>query len=257
MSVILNEKEYVERIIEKGEVGKKPTSTLFLLSKYYRQEMKLSEKKTSEKLNEFMEKNYKDYNPALWEDLIEDVSRKGKKYLLQEIEYVGITENELSSIALVKGLKYQKLLFTMLCFAKLYNTISKTNNGWVNTEIPDLYRVARVIVKYKNDKFLYLNDLEKTKLISFSNKNDNLNMKVNFIDTEGEIILKITDFRELGYEYENYIGKNKFFKCSECGRLVKRRTNNQLYCLECSKKMNLEKQRERDKMKNLDSETPL
>lgn len=196
MSVILNEKEYVERIIEKGEVGKKPTSTLFLLSKYYRQEMKLSEKKTAEKLNEFMEKNYKDYNPALWEDLIEDVSRKGKKYLLQEIEYVGITENELSSIALVKGLKYQKLLFTMLCFAKLYNTISKTNNGWVNTEIPDLYRVARVIVKYKNDKFLYLNDLEKTKLISFSNKNDNLNMKVNFIDTEGEIILKITDFRD-------------------------------------------------------------
>ena len=170
MSVILNEKEYVERIIEKGEVGKKPTSTLFLLSKYYRQEMKLSEKKTAEKLNEFMEKNYKDYNPALWEDLIEDVSRKGKKYLLQEIEYVGITENELSSIALVKGLKYQKLLFTMLCFAKLYNTISKTNNGWVNTEIPDLYRVARVIVKYKNDKFLYLNDLEKTKLISFSIK---------------------------------------------------------------------------------------
>ena len=82
-------------------------------------------------------------------------------------------------------------------------------------------------------------------------------MKVNFIDTEGEIILKITDFRELGYEYENYIGKNKFFKCSECGRLVKRRTNNQLYCLECSKKMNLEKQRERDKMKNLDSGTPL
>ena len=59
MSVILNEKEQAEKIIEKGEVGNKPTSTLFLLSKYYRQEEKLGEKKTAQKLNEFMEKNFK------------------------------------------------------------------------------------------------------------------------------------------------------------------------------------------------------
>ena len=73
MSVILNEKEQAEKIIEKGEVGNKPTSTLFLLSKYYRQEEKLGEKKTAQKLNEFMEKNYKGYNEALWEDIIEDI----------------------------------------------------------------------------------------------------------------------------------------------------------------------------------------
>ena len=50
MSVILNEKEQAEKIIEKGEVGNKPTSTLFLLSKYYRQEEKLGEKKNSSKI---------------------------------------------------------------------------------------------------------------------------------------------------------------------------------------------------------------
>ena len=61
MSVILNEKEHAEKIIKKGEVGNKPTSTLFLLSKYYRQKLKLSENKTSEKLNEFMYNNYKNY----------------------------------------------------------------------------------------------------------------------------------------------------------------------------------------------------
>ena len=59
MSVILNEKEQAEKKKKKGEVGNKPTSTLFLLSKYYRQEEKLGEKKTAQKLNEFMEKNYK------------------------------------------------------------------------------------------------------------------------------------------------------------------------------------------------------
>ena len=79
MSVVLNETKQAETILEKGEVGNKPTSTLFLLSKYYRQKLKLSENKTSEKLNEFMNNNYKNYNPVLWEDIIEDISRKGKK----------------------------------------------------------------------------------------------------------------------------------------------------------------------------------
>ena len=41
MPVVLNEKKQAEYIIEKGEVGNKPTSTLFLLAKYYRQKEKL------------------------------------------------------------------------------------------------------------------------------------------------------------------------------------------------------------------------
>lgn len=36
MSIVLNEVKQAEYIIEKGEVGNKPTSTLFLLGKYYR-----------------------------------------------------------------------------------------------------------------------------------------------------------------------------------------------------------------------------
>lgn len=46
-------------------------------------------------------------------------------------------------------------------------------------------------------------------------------MKVNFINNDSNVILKIKDFRELGYEYQNYIGDGKFIRCSECGRLVK------------------------------------
>lgn len=240
MSVILNEKEQAEKIIEKGEIGNKPTSTLFLLSKYYRQEEKLGEKKTAQKLNEFMEKNYKGYNEALWEDIIEDISKKGKKYLLQEIESINITKAELDNISSIENIKYEKLLFTMLCYAKLYNTLSDINNGWVNTDIKELYKVARVTVKYRNNKFLYLNDLEKTGLISFSSKNDNLNIKVNFIDNDSDVVLKINDFRELGYEYQNYIGDGKFIRCSECERLVKKNGENDhstKYCTKCAKEI--------------------
>ena len=247
MSVVLNEKKQVEYIIEKGEVGNKPTSTLFLLAKYYRQKENLNKEQTFNKLNEFMEKNYKNYNSATWEDIIEDISKKANKYPLREIDCIEITKSEIDMIRNVCDIKYEKLLFTMLCYAKLYNKISDKNNGWVNTDIKELFRVARVSVRYRNDKFLYLNDLETAGLISFSNKNDNLNLRVTFVDNNSDTVLKIDDFRELGYEYLNYIGDGKFIRCECCKKLIRKKSNKQKYCTDCYKRINSDMTNERQK----------
>lgn len=244
MSVVLNEKKQAEYIIEKGEVGNKPTSTLFLLAKYYRQKENLNKEQTFNKLNEFMESNYKNFNSATWEDIIENISKKANKYPLREIDYIEITQSEIDTIRNVCNIKYEKLLFATLCYAKLYNKISDKNNGWVNTDIKELFRIARVTVRYRNDKFLYLNDLETAGLISFSNKNDNLNLRVTFIDDNSEVVLKIDDFRELGYEYLNYIGDGKFIRCECCKKLVRKSSKNMKYCNKCSKEKQLEWQRE-------------
>ena len=247
MPVVLNEKKQAEYIIEKGEVGNKPTSTLFLLAKYYRQKENLNKEQTFNKLNEFMENNYKNYNSATWEDIIEDISKKANKYPLREIDYIEITKSEIDMIRNVCDIKYEKLLFTMLCYAKLYNNISDKNNGWVNTDIKELFRVARVSVRYRNDKFLYLNDLETAGLISFSNKNDNLNLRVTFVDNNSDTVLKIDDFRELGYEYLNYIGDGKFIRCECCKKLIRKKSNKQKYCTDCYKRINSDMTNERQK----------
>lgn len=244
MSVILNETKQAERILEKGEVGNKPTSTLFLLGKYYRQKEELNKTQTFTKLNEFMSEHYNNYNAALWENTIEDISKKAHKYALKEIDKIEITKTELDKISELNNIKCKKLLFTMLCYAKYHNIISDKNNGWVNAEIRELYRIARVTVKHRADKFLYLNDLEQMGLIEFSSKNDNLNLKVTFIDDDGDIVLTISDFRELGYEYLNYIGNGKFIRCECCGRLVKTTGKNTHYCTECQREKRLETKRE-------------
>lgn len=256
MPIVLNEVKQAEHIIEKGEVGNKPTSTLFLLGKYYRVKENLDKEQTFNKLNEFMEHNYKNYNSALWEDIIEDICKKVNKYSLREFDSIGITQKELDIISEIDSLKYQKLLFTMLCYAKLYNLISENNNGWINADIKEIFKIARVSVKYRNDKFLYLNDLEKTGLISFSNKNDNLNIRVNFVDMNGESIFDIDDFRELGYEYLNYIKKGRFIRCVECKRLVKKKNKHDYstkYCSTCSKKIESQNALERKrKQRNIE-----
>lgn len=259
MPVVLNETQQAKHIIEKGEVGNKPTSTLFLLAKYYRQKENLNKEQTFTKLNKFMEINYKNYNPATWEDIIEDISKKANKYPLREIDCIEITKSEIDTIREMNDIKYEKLLFTILCYAKLYNKISDKNNGWVNADIKELFRVARVTVRYRNDKFLYLNDLESDGLISFSNKNDNLNLRVNFINDD-EVVLKIDDFRELGYEYLNYIQKGNFTRCQICGKLIEVTGNKKKYCDECAKEVEknnakLRKRKQRNKCHEIENPT--
>ncbi len=235
MTILLNEVKEAKRLLETREIGSKPTAALFLLAKYYRQKECLNRNNTIEKLNAFMALCDKHYNPALWEDIIEDIAKKADKYPLREIDAIGITQKELNHIKTLNGMKYEKLAFAMLCHAKLHDTLFPDNHGWVNASIPEIYQTARVTVKYRKDKFLYLNDMEATGLISFSVKNDNLNLRVNFIDMEGTPVLKINDFRELGYEYLNYYKEGKFSRCTECQKLYIRKTNNQKYCELCAK----------------------
>lgn len=251
MSVVLNETKEAERIIESGEVGSKPTATLFLLAKYYRQKKNMNKEKTANELNSFMLHYYKNYNSALWEEIIEDISKKAIKYSLREIDYIEISYKEIETINMVSRLHHRKLLFTMLCYAKLYNKISENNNGWINTDIKEIYRVSRVTVKHREDKFLILNDLERDGMISFSKKNDNLNIRVNFVDSgsDDDIALVVGDFRELGYEYLNYIGDGKFIRCTECGRLVRKTNNRHKYCNHCYKKIHIQMTNESQKLK--------
>lgn len=237
MSVVLNEAKQAEHILELGEVGNKPTSTLFLLGKYFRKKKRLNKEQTFQKLDEFMKINYKNYNPALWEDAIADISNKSARYSLREIDYISITDREMEKIETLNNLSHRKLLFVMLCYAKLYNKVSESNNGWVNTEIRDIYKNARVSVKHKEDKYLYLNDIEQTGLIAFSRKNDNLNLQVTFIDDNGDEVLRIHDFRELGYEYLNFYNLGVFTRCNRCQRLVRKKSkkaNSTKYCRECA-----------------------
>lgn len=239
MPIIINEVDYAKRIIEKGIAsGDKPFKVLSIIGRYYRQKEGLSPKATCAKLTEFMKKHYKHYNEAIWEGAIENISVNANKIPLRELPYIGITQKELDTIRGVKNLKYEKLLFTMLCYAKLYNACSQNNNDWVNTKISELCTVAKVQVRNKDDKFIYMNDLESLGYISFSEKNNNRNLKVNFIDTGSDFVLKISDFRELGYEYMSYIGSGRFIRCVRCGRMVKLTNDKDFsrkYCAPCAR----------------------
>lgn len=241
MSLILNEVKHVENILKTGEVGRKPSSTLLLLAKYYYNEKNLRNKEIEIKLDEFMSKNYPNYNKVYWENSIESYSKKAGKYALNQIDEIPITKLELEVIESIGDLRLERYLFTMLCYAKAYNMVSDKNNGWINTDLSVIYNTARLRARRSDDRFHMVNQLlkisygdEGNPLIAISQKNTNRNVKINFIDLSGEVVLHISDLRELGYEYMMYKG-GKFVRCEICGRLMRKKKNKK-YCPECLSK---------------------
>lgn len=233
--IIVNEKEYVLNRVKNNDIGENPHTTISLLARYYYHELGYKHKKICTLLNEFLNSTYPRYavNKKEWDESIERISKEAPKYELFCSNGVLITDKELDAISKLNNKILEKLAFTLLCLAKLYNQKTRNNNSWVNTEIKDIFNMAGI---KSSDKVRAkkIGILISKGYIRYAVQVDNLNMKVLFVDDTGENKLLISDFRELGNEYLLYKGGN-FIRCAECGRLIPdNKQHNKKYCKGCS-----------------------
>lgn len=232
--IVLNEKEYAENCLKNGKLSNKPFFDLSIIAKYY-YSIGYKKKKIETLLNDFMRENYDRYefDEISWRNTISNLVEKAKKYKLFEINGIKVTKSELEKISEIHNKVLERLMFTMLCLAKLGNERNERNNGWVNTEVKDIFTLARISATIY-DQDLKINQLYQLGLIEFPKRNDLLNIRVTFADNQGDEELYISDFRELGYEYLKYKGEN-FFRCQECGILVRQNKNStKKYCKDCA-----------------------
>lgn len=232
--MVLNEKEYAIKVLETHHLTEDITSTLFILAKYYHQILNYETTIIIEKLDNFMCKVYMDYNKVSWLKLFERSIKSAQKYKLIEVDYIPITENELSTIKMIPSEQEKRVVFSMLCFAKYYNLVNSENNGWVNTDSKIIFKASHVQKDIEEQDRIYCK-LKENGYITISKKISTLNRRITFIDDKSKIILKITDLRDLGYEYLYYSGAN-YIRCAQCGRLTKNNAkNNKKYCAACNK----------------------
>lgn len=234
MMIILNECEYAEQRLKNNDIGEKPYITISIIAKYLYHKMGYRKKKIIEALTSFMEKSSKDYlaNRHYWDGHIEKIASNAGKYELFEIDGVWITKAEFAKIAELQDQLLEKLTFTLLCLAKLYNLRNPNNNSWVNNEVREVFKLARISCR-TDDMYEYLCELEYEGYLESPKRNDNLSNRVTFAEADGEKILLVSDFRELGYEYLKYRGGN-YTACTECGALFpNNKYGNRKFCDRC------------------------
>jgi len=241
MSIVLNERECAIEALQRCALDSKPLETLGRVARYYRAEgYKKSEIHTM--LESFMLKCDPTINIVKWQDAIDRQVKDTDKYPLIEIDGIPITQKELDICDALVGKQMKRLMFTLICLAKFCNMVSDKNNGWVNRPDKEIFKMANVVTPIKRQS-LMLNDLREAGLIRFSRKVDNININVRCIDDEGEPVLVITDYRNLGYQYMRYCGE-PYFECAACGVVIKRASNAQKYCPDCAVDINRQKTRE-------------
>lgn len=232
--IIVNEKEYAQTRIKNRDVGENIYTTLSILAKYYfSQGMK--RKAVRVELQNFLEIAYPKFtiNKSYWIDAVENIVTKNAKEKLFYSDGVWITESEWEKIQSLKNKILKKLVFTLLCIAKINNQKRESNNDWVNTEIKEIFKLANIPCNNEL-RARRIGDLIRSGLIRFATRIDNLNIKVLFVDEESKKKFLVNDFRNLGNEYLYRIGEN-YIRCAECGKLIKNnKYGNKKYCSECA-----------------------
>lgn len=232
----MNEFTFAEKLLNKDQLtnkdlGDKPSSTLNLLARYYRETIS-DDNEISILLSDFLHKCLKDkYKESKWIDSIAYQVERSKKYTLKKVDCVNVTQSEMGIIQSVKSKSRQKVMFTLLVLAKYYNTVSDKNNNWTNLEYKKIFKLANVNLSIQNQALL-VNDLYNCGFVTLSKNVGKPNIGVTFIDDNSDVVLTITQLKDLGKEYLLYCGED-YIRCQKCGTIIKNYRNSNKYCKSC------------------------
>lgn len=234
--IILNENRFAEGLLENGLGEVSPFYAMTILARYFWHTKHCKKRIIKQELLRFLVTFYPRYeiDRFNWMNTIDKITdRVDKTAPMFETTGVKITKPEMSVIKDIKNEVLERLCFTMLCVAKLHDQKNNQNNGWVNLTDKEIFQMARLTYR-RIDVDVKIGTLCNLGLIELPVKNDNLNFRITFIQNDADEELFVSDFRELGYEYELYNGEN-YIRCAECGILTRGNKNKtKKYCSDCN-----------------------
>lgn len=232
MSIVLNEREWVENVLQAPYLGKQPLVTLGRVGRYYGQVEGYAKEEIREKLENFLLLCDPTVILPKWSDTLDKMVKQVQKYPLIQLEGVPVTCGELETIKKLEGVQVQRLAFTLLCIAKYWNLVREGNESWVNTADKEIMVMANINTSIKRQS-LMIHKLHSLELVGFRKRVDSLSLQVKFVDGEGESVAMVQDFRNLGNQYMGLIGGG-YFPCAHCGITIKRQSNAHKYCKDCA-----------------------
>lgn len=241
--LVLNEKKYaMNLLLGKNQDVKSAIKKIGYITRYNAQILGKDDNENYNSTVAWMTKHQINFDEASYSNVISNAIKGSKKRALYELDDIVITQNELKKIESLNNIRAEKMTFVLLCMAKqqakindFYGTSSNfTDGGLVRYTVTELCKMARVSVP-ADDREYILHYILVQGLISCPKRNDTKCLWVNFIDKDGEEVLRLNevDCQELAYVYLNWKGKEEFKRCTRCGKLMKRKASDNI-CTDCS-----------------------
>lgn len=222
MEISINEREYINTVASTAKEYSRKSELEYDLKLYatlLSENKELSQKEKHSLMYDFLRKHYRKHTlDDSWDEIIDKKLKEGKNYKFFESSGgVPITEKEMDTIAAIEDDKQEKLAFTLLVLAKRQHMANPENVGWVNYNDREIKERCNITQDDYDD---CLAELEDSGLIVYPKKTTNDNIRVMYLD-DGEEKYMITDFRNIGLQYEGLTGKRTIFHCPVCGAVRK------------------------------------
>lgn len=237
MNIILNEKSYVEDLLLNPSKENVTGQNLWLVARYYN-ELGYNKSKIHDMVEHYLLRNDPGCNLVAMGDLVDRATKSANKRKLLQLDSIPITYAELDTVKNLTSIREQKVLFTLICLAKLSNESSGEKTNWVNRSIKEIFELANMYSMTKEKQSLLIHSIYKKGLIEFSKRVDNTNIKVVCLNYDSDPCIQITDYRNLGNQFLRYMGE-PFIECESCGLIVRKFSNRTKYCPACAKRINL------------------
>lgn len=222
-----------------GQINKMTmNSVIFHLIWYAYYNLFTDENSIVQYIEDWMEGKTYDYHLGAYAAYIKKCIKAVQKMPWRDIQgNVKIRKSELDYILSFNNIRKEKLLFCYLAIAKFSDMLRDNKSHWENEKDTTIFKMARVSIP-ANERDFFINDLIYTDncLIYMNNLDTNTSKRIDFVsdDEEDPVVLELTEnnYRELGFTYLNW--KNGgYSECKGCGKLFKRKNNNQQYCRIC------------------------
>lgn len=235
MSIVLRENDWAAAMIKGCSLGKKPSETLRRVARFYMDKYGMNQDAARKKLDSFLLQCDPTASLPKWSDALDYAASRASKYPAICIDFIPITDAEMKRIDALEIKQMRRLAFTLLCLSKYWNLVTGKSDGWVNSKDNEIMAMANIRTSVKRQSAMY-GALSELGMIQFSRKVDNTNVRVCFA-ADGKEVMRVTDLRNLGYQYLMYHGE-PYFTCPNCG-ITTKVTNegnkrHQKYCPDCA-----------------------
>lgn len=226
-------------------------SKMYLIAKYIRQTFGYGEIRLERELIRFCQNQNKNFNPILEASSIKKWVRSAMKYDLRKIESINISQKEIDFLKSIKSNKDKKILFTTLVFSKALK------KGSVKRDKSKLKQSDNYYIHYGNFldiiRLSKLNNISETDLadiyhhyqeyFTFYNAEREL-IRLDFIDKSPKKQITIYDLDNAANYYKILFEEQKPESlCERCKKPIKKNSNIQKYCKDCSKIIRREQQK--------------
>ena len=236
--LILNEEKYAKALYY-GEVTdiKSIVGKIGYITRYLLHSLEYSDAENYNCTVEWMKNYHANFDESTYSNLVSDAIKKAHKAPFYNIDSVKITQRELDLISTLDDLRAEKVLFVLLCMAKIQAVSYGFTNGLVKYSLTDLCKMARISVPTEDREYI-LYDIIQTGLLGYPKKNNTQCLIVNFIDNDGDAVLNLTESncKELAYEYLFWKNDGSgYARCELCENALKQsKSNPKRFCRECS-----------------------